>query len=98
MTSTSSRLSMAALAASLMLGSSLAAEAAPLFARPALGEAPSNIITVEGAGAGPNESAAAPRFDGRGRQVPEGQARPDRRTYSSAGNDGPLTIRNARAL
>ncbi len=89
MTSTSSRLSMAALAASLMLGSSLSAEAASLFARPALGVAPSNIITVQGAGAGPNESAAAPQFDRRGRQIPESQQRPDRRTYSSAGNDGP---------
>lgn len=85
--STSSRLRATALVASLMLGSSLSAAAAPLFVPPAAAASP-NIITVEGAGAGPNEAASAPRFDRRGRQIPESQQDRDRgRTFDSAQGD-----------
>ncbi len=88
MMSTSSHLSAAALVASLMLGGSLSAEAAPLFVPPAATAASSNIITVEGAGAGPNEAASAPQFDRRGRLVPESQQGRDRgRTFDSARGD-----------
>lgn len=87
MMSTSFRLT-AALAASLMLGSSFSAEAASLFLPPAPNAASSNFIIVQGAGAGPNEAASAPQFDRRGRVVPESQqGRDRRRTFDSARGD-----------
>lgn len=77
MKSTPSRVFAAGLAVALVLASAVSADAAPLFVPGPLTSSTSNIVTVEGASAGGNESAAAPRIDRRGRVIDDA-SRPGR--------------------
>lgn len=87
MKSTPSRMLAAGLALALVLASAVPADATPLFVPGPLTSSSSNFVTVEGASAGGNESAAAPRIDRRGRVIDDASRTGRSSGFERRGND-----------